>query len=312
MRTTLYLKGQVIDEPKFLREEGERQIFTFSIRTADMECFPVRMWKGLMEKFEIEKGKTVHLSGHLQSFVEKSSGKNSLYHSCDMIEWRSDDDRLLHTFHGYICKEPIYSKSGDKEKVCFLLSVERELNISDYIPCVVDGDNVELIKKISIGERIAVVGGLEDDKELKEPVFKVKKTTRCGAEYLKETINWFHAEEKNWELYYGGPSFAIFQILCEVNPIVKYNPQTTKIKSFDFLFDAIVFYLAEECQENDFIEKSFLDFFNTVKKQHICIAYQGDCNCMLNTDAIYSLYMQPPISERELLEAYQKSQKKEK
>ena len=64
--------------------------------------------------------------------------------------------------------------------------------------------------------------------------------------------------------------------------------------------------------ENDFIEKSFLDFFNTVKKQHICVAYQGDSNCMLNTDAIYSLYMHPPISRKELLEAYQKSQKKEK
>lgn len=312
MRTTLYLKGQVIDEPKFLREEGERQIFTFSIRTADMECFPVRMWKVLMEKFEIEKGKTVHLSGYLQSFVEKSGGKNSLYHSCDMIEWRSDDDRLLHTFHGYICKEPIYSKSGVKEKVCFLLSVERESNISDYIPCVVDGANVELIKKISIGERIAVVGGLEDDKDSKEPVFKVKKTTRCGAEYLKETINWFYAEEKNRKLYYTAPSYHLFQILCDINPQIKYNPQITKIKASDFLFDAIVFYLAEECQENDFIEKSFLDFFNTVKKQHICVAYQGDSNCMLNTDAIYSLYMHPPISRKELLEVYQKSQKKEK
>ena len=306
MRTTMYLKGQGIDEPKLLREEGERQIFTFSIRTADMECFPVRMWKGLMEKFEIEKGKTVHLSGHLQSFVEKNSGKNSLYHSCDMIEWRSDDDRLLHTFHGYICKEPIYSKSGDKEKVCFLLSVERESNISDYIPCVVDGDNVELIKKISIGERIAVVGGLEDDKELKEPVFKVNKIARCGAEEIKETLNWLYAEEKNRKLYYTAPSYHLFQMLCDVNPQIKYNPQITKIKASDFLFDAIVFYLAEECQENDFIEKSFLDFFNTVKKQHICIAYQGDSNCMLNTDAIYDLYMHPPRSENELLEAYEK------
>lgn len=311
MRTTLYLKGQVIDEPKFLREEGERQIFTFSVRTADMECFPVRMWKGLMEKFEIGKGKTVHLSGYLQSSVEKGSGKNSLYHCCDMIEWRCDDDRLRHTFHGYICKEPIYSKSGAKEKVCFLLSVEREPNVSDYIPCVVDGEDVELIKKISIGERIAVVGGLEDDKELKEPVFKVKKTARCSAEYLKETINWFHAEEKNRELYYGSPSYDIYQMLCDINPIVKYNPKTTKIKSFGRLFESIVFYLTEECEENNFVEASFLDFFNTIQKP-ICIAYQGDSNCMLNTDAIYSLYMHPPISRKELLEAYQKSQKKEK
>ena len=306
MRTTMYLKGQVIDDPKFLREEGEKPIFTFSIHTADMECFPVRMSKGLMEKFGIEKGKTVHLSGHLQSYVETGSGKNSLYHSCDMIEWRWDKDRLLHTFHGYICKEPVYSKSGDNEKVFFLLSVERESNISDYIPCVVEGEDVELIKKISIGERIAVVGGLEDDKDLKEPAFKVKKIARCGAEYLNETLNWLHAEEKNRKLYYTAPSYHLFQILCDINPKIKCNPQITKIKASDFLFDAIVFYLAEECQENDFIEKSFLDFFNAVEKQHICIAYQGDSNCMLNTDAIYDLYMHPPRSEKELLEAYEK------
>ena len=309
MRTTLYLKGQVIDDPKFLREEGEKQIFTFSIRTADMERFPIRMSKGLMEKFGIEKGKTVHLSGHLQSYVETGSGKNSLYHFCDMIEWRWDKDRLLHTFHGYICKEPVYSKSGDKEKVSFLLSVERESNISDYIPCVVDGDDVELIKEISIGEGIVVVGGLEDDKDWKEPAFKVRKIARYGAEHLNETIRWMHAAEKNRKLYYTAPSYHLFQVLCDVNPQIKYNPQITKIKASDFLFDAIVFYLAEECQENDFIEKSFLDFFNAVKKQHICIAYQGDCNCMRNTDAIYSLYMHPPISEKELLEAYEKWEK---
>ena len=64
MRTTMYLKGQVIDEPKFICEVDEKQIFTFFIRTADMEQFPIRMSKGLMEKARIEKGKTVHLSGH--------------------------------------------------------------------------------------------------------------------------------------------------------------------------------------------------------------------------------------------------------
>ena len=133
MRTTLYLKGQIIDDPKFLREEGEKQIFTFFIRTADMERFPIRMSKGLMEKAGIEKGKTIYCSGYFQSFVEKDSGKNFLYHSCDMIEWRCNEDRFLHTFHGYICKEPVYSKSADKEKVSFLLSVERDSKISDYI-----------------------------------------------------------------------------------------------------------------------------------------------------------------------------------
>lgn len=306
MRAMLYLKGQVIDEPKFICEVDEKQIFTFFIRTADMERFPIRMSKGLMEKAGIEKGKTVHLSGHLQSYVETGSGKNSLYHSCDMIEWRWDKDRLLHTFHGYICKEPVYSKSGDKEKVSFLLSVERDSKISDYIPCVVDGDDVELIKEISIGERIVVVGGLEDDKDWKEPAFKVRKIARYGAEHLNETIRWLHAAEKNRKLYYTAPSYHLFQVLCDVNPKIKYNPQITKIKASDFLFDAIVFYLAEECRENDFIEKSFLDFFNAVKKQHICIAYQGDCNCMLNTDAIYDMYMHPPRSEKELLEAYEK------
>jgi hypothetical protein len=162
MRTTLYLKGQVIDEPKFLREEGERQIFTFSIRTADMECFPVRMWKGLMEKFEIEKGKTVHFSGHLQSFVEKSSGKNSLYHSCDMIEWRSDDDRLLHTFHGYICKEPIYRTTPFNREISdVLIAVNRAYNKSDYIPCIAWGRNARFVKNLKVGDFITISGRIQ-------------------------------------------------------------------------------------------------------------------------------------------------------
>ena len=73
MRTTLYLKGQVIDEPKFLREEGERQIFTFSIRTADMECFPVDVWiarilrTNQVTQEDIEKYK--HCAGFLNQII---------------------------------------------------------------------------------------------------------------------------------------------------------------------------------------------------------------------------------------------------
>lgn len=81
------------------------------------------------------------------------------------------------------------------------------------------------------------------------------------------------------------PMYDLFEILCEGNPKIKYNPQITKIKSRD----AIVFYLAEECGGDDFIEDSFVGFVNAIKKP-ICIAYQGYDECMINTDALFFLY----------------------
>ena len=95
-------------------------------------------------------------------------------------------------------------------------------------------------------------------------------------------------------MYDTNPRCDIFQILCDVNPKIKYNPKAIKIRvsedTFEDTFKAIVFYLAEDYEGNDFVETSYLDFVNTVRKKHICIAYQGDGNCMFNTDAIVDLY----------------------
>lgn len=291
MSNKMYLKGQVIDDAKFICEADGKKMFTFSIRTADMESFPIILSEEKLNR--AEKGKTVCIRGDLQSQMQHDGGQISLccrLGDFDFIEFGCDADRLFHTLHGYICKEPVYRTLGDSEKVFFLLSVKRETNISDYIPCVAEGEDVELVKKISIGERLVVVGGLEDSKDLKAPIFKVKKIARCGGEYLKATLSWLQSEEKNRQLYDACLLYDIFQILCDVNPIVKYNSKKTKIKSLYEIFKAIVFGLAEDYEGNDFVEASYLDFINDIKKQHICIAYLGDVNCMINTDAIETLY----------------------
>lgn len=285
----MYLKGQVIDDAKFICEVDGKKTFTFSLRTADMESFPIIISERMLNR--VEKGKPIRVRGDLQSQVQNDDGKISL--CCHLFAFEDlwgDADRLFHTLHGYICKEPIYRKQGDSEKAFFILSVKRDANISDYIPCVAEGEDVELIRKISIGERLVVVGGLKDDRDLKEPIFNVKKIARCGGKYLKETLSWLQSEEKNRQLYDTCLQYDIFQVLCDVNPIIKYNSKKMKIKIFNERAKAIAFGLAEDYEGNDFVQASYLDFVKDVQKQHICVAYQGDVNCMLNTDAIVTLY----------------------
>lgn len=78
--------------------------------------------------------------------------------------------------------------------------------------------------------------------------------------------------------------YKVFEILLEVNPIIKYNSIETIINGRN----AIIFGL--EYSDNTFVESSFKDFLRSVKKKHVCVAYQGNGKCMLNTDALFSLY----------------------
>ena len=297
MKNKLFLRGQVVDEATFLHEFNEEKFYQFSMRTDFLENFPVRIPERLQKSGKIEKGKEICLYGDLQSYFDRESGKIRLFCLGDMIGVNPVGDRNFHVLHGHICKKPVYYTVDNAERVSFLLSVERTANISDYIPCVAEGKDVEIIKKIKLGERLVVIGTLQDEKEAQKPlktVFKTKRIARCGLGYLSETFSLLQEEQKNRQLYDTNPRCDIFQILCDVNPKIKYNPKEIKIRvsedSFEDTFKAIVFYLAEDYEGNDFVETSYLDFVNTVRKKHICIAYQGDGNCMFNTDSIVDLY----------------------
>ncbi len=291
MRNHLFLRGQVVSEITFLHEINGEKFYGFSIRTESLENFSVRIPERLQKSGKIEKGKEICLRGDLQSYFDRESGKIRLFCLGDMIptvEFGPVGDRNFHVLHGYICK-PVYSQTDNGEKVRFWLSVKRTQNISDYIPCVAEGKDVELIKKISLGERLVVIGTLQNEKGAQKPlktVFRAKRIARCGSGCLSETLGQLREAAKNWGLYDTNPRSDVFQILFDVNPTIKYNPKTTKIDGFK----AIVFYLAEDYAGDDFVEDSYLDFVNKVRKKHICIAYQGDDNCMLNTDAIVDLY----------------------
>lgn len=80
--------------------------------------------------------------------------------------------------------------------------------------------------------------------------------------------------------------YKVFEILLKVNPIIKYNPNDTTINGRN----AIIFGLEQDYKDETFIESPFKDFLRSVKEKHICVAYQGNGYCMLNTDALYCLY----------------------
>ena len=80
--------------------------------------------------------------------------------------------------------------------------------------------------------------------------------------------------------------YKVFEILLATNPIIKYNPSETTINRFK----AVVFGLEQDYKDNVFIETTFKDFLKNFKDKHICVAYKGNGNCMLNTDALFCLY----------------------
>lgn len=80
--------------------------------------------------------------------------------------------------------------------------------------------------------------------------------------------------------------YKVFEILLETNPIINYNPVETIINGRN----AIIFGLEQDYKNETFIESHFKDFLKSVKEKHICVAYQGNGYCMLNTDALYCLY----------------------
>ena len=180
MINQLFLRGQVVSEITFLHEINGEKYYVFSMRTKFLENFPVRIPERLQKSGKIEKGKEISLYGDLRSYFDRETGKIRLFCLGDMIGVNTVGDRNFHVLHGYICKAPVYSTVDNVERASFLFSVERTSTISDYIPCVAEGKDVERIKKISLGERLVVIGTLQDEKEAQKSLKTVFKTKRIA------------------------------------------------------------------------------------------------------------------------------------
>ena len=180
MRNKLFLKGQVVDEATFLLENHGEKIYRFSMRTNSLENFPIRISEWVIGTAKIEKGKEICIRGDLQSYFDRESGKICLFCLGDFWDRSSIGDRSFHVLHGYICKPPVYRTVDNAERACFWLSAERTATISDYIPCVAAGKDVELIKKIKLGEKICVVGCLQNRKDDQRSSEIILKTKRIG------------------------------------------------------------------------------------------------------------------------------------
>jgi single-stranded DNA-binding protein len=64
--------------------------------------------------------------------------------------------------NGYICKQPTYRKTPKGRRLCdVILAVNRDNGKSDYIPCIVWGNNAEICKNLKIGANVELKGRIQ-------------------------------------------------------------------------------------------------------------------------------------------------------
>lgn len=90
--------------------------------------------------------------------------------------------------NGYICKDPVFRKTPKGRKITdVLLAVNGSYGRSEYVPCIIWGNNAKKSKKYKVGTNIEIWGRIQSRDYTKRIDDKVE--TRTAYEISVDTVN---------------------------------------------------------------------------------------------------------------------------
>ncbi len=161
------LCGEIISNGVLAYEKDGEKFYEMLVKVEDeyerMTICSVTFSENLSKNVKVSKGERIYVKGRLRSYCDRENGTKlrlTVFAQNLFYGGESDDRRVM--FIGTLC-EPISIQTTDKGKtiVRALVVKEREGGCSDYIPLVTDDYNLEELKSLAVGDKIAVFGGIE-------------------------------------------------------------------------------------------------------------------------------------------------------
>lgn len=162
------LTGVLCAEPTFSHEVYGEKFFDTQICVKRLsgldDVLPLSLSEHLLKPF-VKNGAEVTVIGQFRSYNKLEEGRSRLMLTVfarDITPASDEQSPNKVELCGYICKPPVYRTTPFSREICDLLvAVNRQYGKSDYIPCIVWGNNARFAGNLPVGSRVELVGRIQ-------------------------------------------------------------------------------------------------------------------------------------------------------
>ncbi len=189
----LILAGDVVTGPEFSHKSHDLTFMKFSLGIERLsgvsDYITVIANKALVDSSNIHQGDFIKITGELRSFNNKSGIGNRLIITAFAHEINFCAEEYQNEVHlnGTLCKDSISRKTPLGREICdIMLAVNRKYNRTDYIPCIVWGNNAIRAATLTAGSNISIIGRIQSREYIKtiDNVSETKTTYEVSAHEL--------------------------------------------------------------------------------------------------------------------------------
>ena len=168
------LRGTLMGLPEFSHENHSRKFYRFALEverlsgTADI--LPVVAAEDVLDAMDLFQGARIEVSGQLRSFNSRAATGRRLVISVYASALTTSDEapENIVELTGAICKEPVYRRTPLGRSICdVMLAVNRLYGRSDYLPCIVWGQNARRAALWDVGTRVHLLGRIQSREYIK-------------------------------------------------------------------------------------------------------------------------------------------------
>ena len=173
------MMGEIVSEFRYSHEVFGEGFYMVEIAVNRLSNYadyiPLMISERLIDTEQDYTGQLIHVTGQFRSYNRHEEKKNRLVLSVfvrelEFLDEIDENEKTNQIFlDGYICKEPIYSKTPlGREIADVLLAVNRSYGKSDYIPCICWGRNARFAAGFEVGSHIQMYGRIQSREYVKK------------------------------------------------------------------------------------------------------------------------------------------------
>lgn len=163
--------GEVATEPKYNHTTQGQRFFKFMLKytrtSGIVDTLPVILAERFIDDVPLLVGTTVQIDGHLRSYNRNGATKVHLEVYFFVKYLKRDvtipecNNHVVH-LNGYLHKDPVLRKTPKGLTICDIgLAVNRTYGYTDYVPCILWGDEARRASHCKTGDHIDILGRLQ-------------------------------------------------------------------------------------------------------------------------------------------------------
>lgn len=164
----LELRGTAADAPVLSHVNHGCAFYRFTLwvprLSGQTDKLPVIVPRSLLLLTPVQPGDTVHITGQLRSFNNKSGQGSRLVISVFAQTLVRQEGEMLNRIwlSGVLCKQPVLRRTPLGREICdIMLAVNRPYRRADYLPCILWGRTAQQCAGLAVGSPLALTGRLQ-------------------------------------------------------------------------------------------------------------------------------------------------------